>query len=181
MVKKLCTWATVNGIQYLHELTSEAVIKFRNSLPYATSTSSSLKVHWSVICGFFGWCCGMKYISENPVPNTKVYPAFRIKFTSPEVVPPTPEEIDKVLAACADRKLWLFVQTMRHSGMAIGDTLSLTRSKLTGNVISGRRRKTSEKYQVHIPSWLADALRESTLDESFFIDDADVHKAVLVQ
>ena len=54
--------------------------------------------------------------------------------------------------------LLLFVLTMRHSGMAIQDTVSLSRDKMTGNLIRGNRMKTKERYRVRIPEWLADAI-----------------------
>ncbi len=88
MGKKLKEWCAAKSISYLHELTPDAVIRFRNSLPYKTKTSSSLKIHWSVISGFFGWAHGMQLIAENPVPNTKLHPQFKITVKKPEVVPP---------------------------------------------------------------------------------------------
>jgi len=157
MGRKLTEWADANGVLYLHELTGEQISRFRSSLPYRTKTSSSLKVHWSVMCGFFGWATGAKLLSENPVPNTKLFPQFRIKYNKPEVVVPTSKQVNKVLANATGLSR-LFLLTMRYSGMAIRDTTILSKSKMTGNLIRGNRSKTQERYRVRIPQWLADAL-----------------------
>ncbi|MGD0471484.1 MAG: hypothetical protein ABSA54_24175 [Terriglobales bacterium] len=182
MGKKLKEWCAANSITYLHELTPDAVIRFRNSLPYKTKTSSSLKIHWSVISGFFGWCHGGKLISENPVPNPKLYPQFKIKVQKPEVIPPTVAEVEKVIALVErDRTLWLFVQTMRHSGMAIRDTTILSRAKFSdNNLIRGNRTKTDERYRVRVPMWLANAWMASTNTNHFFWDGETPPKSVVL-
>jgi hypothetical protein len=92
---KLLTWCKANSATFLHQLTSDKVIHFRNSLPYKTKTSSSLKIHWAIICNFFGWAHGIGLVPKNPVPNTRVHPQFKIRFKKPEVVPPTTDENDR--------------------------------------------------------------------------------------
>jgi integrase len=161
MMKRLIAWCGENGVTTLDQLTPATVIKFRSSLPYKGKTSTSFQIHWGVVSGFFGWCHGSKLIAENPVPDTKLFPQFKIKVTKPEVVPPTAKEIERVIElakAHPEAGLLLFVLTMRHSGMAIQDTVSLSRDKMTGNLIRGNRMKTKERYRVRIPEWLADAI-----------------------
>ena len=68
-------------------------------------TSSSLKIHWAIICNFFGWAHGMGLVPKNPVPNTRVHPQFKIRFKKPEVVPPTTDENDRILAEL-DKTRW---------------------------------------------------------------------------
>jgi len=178
MGRKLVEWADANNVLYLHELTSEHIIRFRNSLPYRTKTSSSLKVHWSVMCGFFGWAHGAKLIAENPVPNTKVHPQFRIKFRKPEIVPPTSKQVEKVLHT-ATGLARLFMLVMRHSGMSIRDTAILSRSKMTGNLIRGNRSKTQERYRVRIPKWLSDMLLSLPGEYPFWNGSDDPRLVVL--
>jgi integrase len=168
MGRKLKEWADAEGLAYMHELTSERVMRFRNSLPYKTRTSGSLKIHWSVMCSFFGWAHGTELIAKNPVPNTKLHPQFRIKYKTPEVIVPTAKQVEKVLASATGLHR-LFLLTMRHSGMAIRDTCLLGRAKMTGNLIKGNRSKTKERYRVRIPQWLADALL-ALPGEHFFWD-----------
>jgi len=47
--EKLVAWCKENRVPYLHQVTTEHTTQFRNSLPYRTATSSSLKVHWSAM------------------------------------------------------------------------------------------------------------------------------------
>jgi integrase len=176
---KLVTWCKENGVTFLHQLTTGKVIQFRSSLPYKTTTSSSLKIHWSIICGFFNWAHATELIAKNPAPNTRLHPTLKIRFKKPEVVPPTSEEVARVIAA-VDETRWdaetkdrvrLFVLTQRWTGMAIMDTATLRRDKLDAdNRIRGNRRKTGERFKVRIPSWLADELRllPSSNPEFFF-------------
>jgi integrase len=166
--QKLIDWCEKNGVTYFHQLSIERVMAFRNSLPYKTRTSSSLKVHWSVIAAFFGWAHGSKLIQENPIPSSKLFPQFKIKFKTPEVVPPTAEEIEKVLLTVGmmpwdaeqKQRVRLTMLLQRWSGMAIMDTLTLERSALgADNRIRGNRHKTNERFKIRIPMWLAEELR----------------------
>jgi integrase len=165
---KLAAWCKENGIAFLHQLTSDKVMQFRNSLPYKTKTSSSLKIHWAIMCNFFGWAHGIKLIAENPAPNTRLFPQFRIRFKKAEVRPPTAKEVARVGAA-VDETGWdderkyrvqRFFETMSNSGVAIRDTATLGRDKLDAdNRIRGNRCKTNERFKVRIPAKLADDLR----------------------
>jgi len=165
---KLMTWCKENRITFLYQLTSDKVVQFRNSLPYKTRTSSSLKVHWSIMCNFFGWAHGIKLIAENPAPNTRIFPQFRIRFKKAEVIPPTATEVTRVISAVDDAgweierisRVRNFIETMSNSGMAIRDTATLGRDKLDAdNRIRGNRCKTNERFKVKIPAKLADSLR----------------------
>jgi integrase len=169
MGSKLMTWCKENGVTFLHQLTSEKVVQFRNSLPYRTKTSSSLKIHWAVMSNFFGWAHGAGLFAKNPLPNTRLHPQFKIKFKKPEVIPPTTAELDRLIAAVdkahsddqIKHKVRLFMLTERWTGMAIMDTATLRRDRLgADNRIRGNRRKTNERFKVRIPGWLADQLRD---------------------
>ena len=180
---KLVAWCKENGVTFLHQLTTGNVIQFRSSLPYKTTTSSSLKVHWSIICGFFNWAHATELIAKNPASNTLLHPTLKIRFKKPEVVPPTSAEVDRVFAA-VDQTSWdaetkhrvrLFALTERWTGMAIMDTATLQRDKLDAdNRIRGNRRKTGERFKVRIPSWLADQLRVLPRSKpEFFFSNGD--------
>ena len=112
--------------------------------------------------GFFRWAVDEAgYLAVNPMPR------FKLTFEPREVVPPTPEEVGRVLAIESVR---LFASFMRYSGMAIQDAATLQRSALVGNLITGRRRKTGESFRVRIPVWLADEMRSLPGTEYFFWD-----------
>jgi integrase len=175
---KLLTWCRENGVTFLYQLTSDKVMQFRNSLPYKTKTSSSLKIHWAIMCNFFGWAHGIGLVAKNPVPNTRLHPQFKIRFKKAEVVPPTTAENATVIAALektgwnAERKhrVQKFIETMTNAGMAIRDTATLGRNKLDAdNRIRGNRCKTNERFKVRIPAKLADDLRSLPCDDPAYL------------
>jgi integrase len=184
---KFVAWCKENGISFLHQITSDQVMRFRNSLPYKTKTSSSLKIHWAVMSNFFGWAHGVELIARNPVPNPRIHPQFKIRFKKPEVVPPTMAEVNRAIAA-VDKAPWddatkdrvrLFMLTQRWTGMAIQDTATLRRDRLgDDNRIRNNRRKTNERFKVRIPQALADQLRALPCSdpEFFFWNLRDGHK-----
>jgi integrase len=163
MSDRLVAWCDEHNITFVVEITTPLVMEFRRSLPFRSGDSSSLKVHWSVISGFFWWCKGMGYVAMSPIPNAKENPQFKITFKKKEVVPPTKEEVEKVLST-ATGKTKLLAQLMRWSGMAIGDAIFREKNKLEGNLIRGNRRKTDERFRVRVPQWLADSLPSFTDD-----------------
>jgi integrase len=163
MSSRLVEWCGEHDITYVPEITTPLAMQFRMSLPFRSGDSSSLKVHWSVIGGFFRWCKGMGYVAQSPVPAARENPQFRITFKKKEVVPPTQEEVVKVIDT-ATGKTKLLVQLMRWSGMAIGDAIFREKNKLEGNLIRGNRRKTDERFRVRVPQWLADSLPSFTDD-----------------
>lgn len=146
-------------------------MEFRISLPYRTGDSSSLSVHWAVISGFFSWAVGMGYIEESPIPNTRPHPPFRIKYKQKEVVPPTKQEMEKVLASATGR-VSILVRLMRETGMALVDAHKFGMSVADGEkygvskperrpivqdrtLVRGNRTKTNERYRVRISQSLA--------------------------
>jgi len=165
MGRKLTEWCEKNDVVLLTAITTERAIKFRMSLPFRTGDSSSLSVHWAVIGGFFSWTVGMDYIETSPVPNARLYPQFRIRYEKPEVVPPTREEVEKVLAIATGR-VKLLCQVMRESALALVDAQKYGMSAedckkyglskperrpiIQGTLIRGNRTKTNERYRVRI-------------------------------
>jgi integrase len=120
--------------------------------PSGPSTSSSLKIHWSMIKAFFRWAVEEKSIGENPLPRRT------IKVKKPEVRVPTLAEINRVIDAAQGTDK-LFILTMRYAGMALIDTATLSKEQLTdGNLIRGNRTKTHERFRVRIPLSLAQSL-----------------------
>lgn len=174
MGNKLVEWCKKNDVLTLSAITPDQAVKFRMSLPFRTGDSSSLSVHWSVIGGFFNWAVGMGYILNNPIPDTRQNPQFRIRYEKPEVVPPTKKQVEKVLAT-ATGHVKLFCELMRWTGMALVDAqkfgMSLEDAKSfglskperrpvveDGTLVRGRRTKTNERYRVRIGRSLAEQL-----------------------
>jgi len=174
MADKLVAWCDDSDIRLLTAITTERVMKFRMSLPFRTGDSSSVSVHWAVISGFFSWAVGMGYIEKSPVPNTRLYPQFRIKFKQKEVVPPSKQGIENVLVTATGR-VAILARLMRESAMALVDAQKFGMSKedaekyglskperrpmlQDGTLISGNRTKTGEPYRVRISKSLAEQL-----------------------
>lgn len=139
MSDKLVSWCRENEVILLTALTPERAMRFRSSLPFRTGDSGSLSVHWAVINGFFGWAVGMGYIEKNPSPDTRIFPQFRIKYEQREVVPPTKQEMGRVLAT-ATGTVGVLVRLMRESAMALVDAHKIGMSLSDG-----------EKYGVSKP------------------------------
>src|SRR5207245_2509560 len=141
----------------MSSITPAHLRKFYYGLPFKTGTSSSLKVHWSVLGGLFRWAVSGEILLTNPMKDAAGDSRFIPKFKKPPVEVPEPEDINKVLAIESTR---LFASLLRFTGLAMLDACTLKRSALTdGNLISGHRRKTGEAYRVRIPMQLADELR----------------------
>lgn len=174
MSDKLVAWCKENDAILLTALTPERAIRFRTSLPFRTGDSSSLSVHWAVINGFFSWAVGMGYIEKSPSPDTRIFPQFRIKFQQKEVVPPTKQEIERVLSTATGR-VGILVRLMRETAMALVDAHKFGMSVADGEkygvskperrpvlhdrtLIRGNRTKTGERYRVRISQSLAEQL-----------------------
>ncbi|HEV2395928.1 MAG TPA: hypothetical protein VGS27_03155 [Candidatus Sulfotelmatobacter sp.] len=159
MVKKLLEFCERDGVRPLQALTTDKMLEFRLSLPFRTGDSSSLKVHWSVLGGFFRFAVDMGWIAKNPIPSARQNKQFAIRFEKPEVQVPSRKEVDDALAA-ADGPLKIMMLLQRWSACAMIDAYMLRRDEMTGNLIRRRRQKTEEPYRIRIPQWLADAITE---------------------
>jgi integrase len=158
MGQKLIDWCEKNEILLLTAITTERVMKFRMSLPFRTGDSSSLKVHWAVINGFFNWAEGMGYIDKNPIPTSRQNPQFAIRYDKREVVPPTKKQIQKVIAT-ATGPVKLLCELMRETAMALVDAQKFDPEKLEDEtLIRSNRTKTRERFRVRISSSLAKQL-----------------------
>lgn len=175
MGEKLVAWCEKNDVVLLAAINTQRVMGFRMSLPFRTGDSSSLSVHWAVIGGFFNWAVGMGYIEKSPIPNTRLYPQFRITYKQKEVVPPSKQDVEKVLTTGTGR-IGILARLMRESGIALVDAQKFGMSEedakncglskperrpvLSDNtLIRGNRTKTGERYRVRISKSLAEQLQ----------------------
>jgi integrase len=177
MGRKLVRWCEEENISLLSGFTTDRAVSFQVSLPFRTGNSDSLKIHWSVIGGFFSWAVGMGYIDRSPIPDTRMHPQFKIVTKKAEVKPPTAEQVEKILAA-ASGQTRLLCQLMRESAMALVDAVKFgmgqedaehygmskpeRRPEMQDGVIRGQRTKTNERYRVRISDSLAKQLAVGT-------------------
>lgn len=194
--EKLVIWCEENNSQLLTALTTDKAMKWRLTLPYRSGNSSSLSVHWSVICSFFDWVAGMGFIEKSPIPSTKLHPQFRIRYKKAEVQPPTKKQVESILTT-ASGEVRLLCQLMRETGMALVDATKFSmsqqdaenyglskperRPRILAGVIRGNRTKTNERYRVRISELLArqmDALGKPAFPGSLSLWRERVQKAI---
>ena len=162
MSERLKTFCNDNDITFLAGITRAHLNDLKLSLKFKSGNSNSLKVHLSVLGGFFRWA-----VEEQGCLAANPFPRFRIEFKQEKIRVPTTLEINRVLMV---EKTRVFASLMRYSGMAIQDAATLKRSALVGNLITGNRLKTDEAFRVRIPTWLADELRALAGGKYFFWD-----------
>jgi integrase len=91
---RLINWTREQGYEFLHQIEKQAVREWRTTdWKYKNKTSSSLKVHWSVILTFFNWCVETDRLKINPCPS------WSGKIEPTEVVPLTRPQINALIAA----------------------------------------------------------------------------------
>ena len=140
---------------------------------FANDTSSSLRIHWSLIRNFFAYVVSRGLLPKSPLAPRK------IEVDPEEVVIPEEEDINEILRVANQSKTqkeWLYIQTLIHMGQAPIDTIKLKRKQMRADGhVSGMRSKTRRKkkqFNVDLPLWLADLLRASKIGgpEYFFWD-----------
>jgi integrase len=150
LAKRLLAYCSDHHIVSLASITREHLSDFKLTLNFRSGNSNSLRVALSTIGAFFVWA-----VEEAGLLTANPFPKFSIRFKPAEVVPPTDEEVTRILAIPRTR---LFASLMRFSGMAIRDACTLRRSALVGNLITSNRIKTDKSFRVRIPLWLANEL-----------------------
>jgi integrase len=152
MTDRLVVFCKERRITSLSAITKTHLTDFKLTLDLKSGNSNSLRISLSVLGAFFRWATDEAgYLVGNP------FPKFKLRFIPQEVVPPTTEEVARVLNAAKDVRI--LASLMRYSGMAIRDASTLKRSALVGNLITSKRTKTDNPFRVRIPVWLANELR----------------------
>lgn len=153
--KRMLPWCETKGFKYLKQLSVEEVRQFRASWTdgalYASKNLERLRA-------FFRFCTHGDWLAKNPARTIK---APRV--TDRPTLPFTREEMQRILDACErypgnQARLKAFVLTMRYSGLRIGDTIALDRSRLAGNKLFLYTAKTGTPVFVPLPPAVIDAL-----------------------
>jgi integrase len=153
--KRLLRWCENKGFKYLKQLSVEEVRQFRASWTdgalYAAKNLERLRA-------FFRFCAHADWIARNPARTVKAP-----KVTDRPTLPFTSSEMKRILEACErypgnQVRLKAFVLTMRYSGLRIGDTIALDRSRLTGNKLFLYTAKTGTPVFVPLPPAVIEAL-----------------------
>jgi integrase len=164
--RQMARFAEDQGIRFLRELELPVLRKFRATWP--NQNLGALK-KLEFLRAFFRFARESKWIHENPAG----------KLESPKVIqtptlPFTPEQMTRVLAACEKcgmkcrggkyrgpenaRRLRAFVLVLRHSGLRIGDAVTLERTRITADKLFLYTAKTGTPVYVPLPDFVLTAL-----------------------
>lgn len=172
--KQLGAFAAEQGLQFLHELTTPEITRFRSS--WNSKKKGGIKHKQSRTVAFFAFCVRMGWLKTNPAGGRLNPEGGLSKVTGEDwepMVPLSPMQFDQVLDACwrfpvfqrkdsrdTPLKVWTFTLLLRWSGLAPIDALKLRRDQLDANdVLTLARSKTGKSLSVKLPSYVAEALR----------------------
>ena len=159
-------FAEENGLRFLREFDLPTLRKFRASWPNA-NLGALKKLEY--LRAFLRFAHDAKWVDENPAR----------KLASPRVtqrptMPFTPEQMTEILAACERygrkcrggkysaaenvRRIRALALLLRHSGLRIGDGVTLERSHITADKLFLYTAKTGTKVYAPLPKFVLNAL-----------------------
>jgi integrase len=164
--RQTAQFATDQGIRFLRELDLPMLRKFRAT--WKNENLGALK-KLEYLRAFFRFARESRWLAENPasqLESPKVKQTPTMPFESDQMV--------KILAACEQygmkcrggkyrgpenaRRIRAFVLLLRHSGLRIGDAVTLERSRITGEKLFLYAAKTGTPVYVPLPDFVLTAL-----------------------
>ncbi|HEV2233308.1 MAG TPA: site-specific integrase [Terriglobia bacterium] len=159
-------FAQDGGIRFLREFDLPTLRRFRASWP--NHNLGALK-KLEFMRAFFRFAHESKWLDENPARKLES-PKVKQRHTMPF----TPEQMADILSACDkygnkyhgpaysgaenSRRIHAFVLLLRHSGLRIGDAVTLERSKVTADKLFLYTAKTGTSVYCPLPDFLVIAL-----------------------
>jgi integrase len=163
LVRRMLVWCERTGATRLKQLSVDALREFQQSWTdgpvYAVKNLERLRT-------FFEFCLDAQWVQRNPVKALK-RPLMRQSPT----LPFSTEEMGRILAGC-DRypgnreRLRAFVLVMRYAGLRIGDTIALSKNRLTDGKLFLYTAKTGTPVYVPLPPFVVDALEGLTVNDN---------------
>jgi integrase/recombinase XerD len=164
--RQMETFAQANGLRFLREVDLAMLRKFRASWP--NENLGALK-KLEYLRAFFRFAHECKWIDENPARKLE-----SPKVTQRPTMPFTSEQMAEILNACEKygnrcrggkyrgpenaRRIRAFVLLLRHSGLRIGDAVTLERSRITADKLFLFTAKTGTPVYVPLPEFVLTAL-----------------------
>jgi integrase len=175
--RQMARFATDQGIRFLRELDLPMLRKFRATWP--NENLGALK-KLEYLRAFFRFAHESRWLEENPARKLE---SPKVKQTP--TMPFTPEDMTNILAACEKygmkcrggkyrgpenaRRLRALVLLLRHSGLRIGDAVTLERSRISGDKLFLYTAKTGTPVYVPLPDFVLTALEAvPKINEQFF-------------
>ena len=168
-LRRLQTYCESRGVHIVTGITREVITGFMSRWPeWYPSTLTRAKTR-ERLRSFLRYCYEAQWIDRVP-------PVPAIKVIEPETQPLTPKEYEALLDAvyvaidskrdglALQTKVHTFLETMRWTGLAILDALTLRRSAVTKDPkgkmyrVTTKRKKTGTPVSIPLPARVAEAL-----------------------
>jgi len=166
LFRRLKDFARSGGYGLLRDLDVDAITRFRGTWKDGPRASQKKLER---LRAFFRFCQKRRWTSENPASELKAP-----KIIASPTLPFTHDEMVKILAATEAYqakaansaklnaiRLCSLILVMRYSGLRIGDVVSLSLDRLSGNTLFLYTAKTGTPVRAVLPEFVADALRKT--------------------
>lgn len=167
LCERLGAFCTERGLQYLNELTAYLMRNFRSSWRISPAAPQNKAKHEVRSLGaltvakslerlrqFFRFCVDNDWIGKNPAKPIKAPTADQRP-----TLPFTAEEMGSILTAAADNpRLRAMVLLLRHSGLRIGDAVTLSRDRVRDGRLLVYTAKTGTPVHLPLPPEVIKAL-----------------------
>jgi integrase/recombinase XerD len=143
------------NVARLDRVTVDFLRTFRQSLTHAPITQQK-KIEY--LRAFMRFCVEADWISKNPAKAVKL---ARVRYEP--TLPFSVDEVQRLLGACATfrgngPRLHAMIRLLRHSGLRIGDAVSLARDRITDDNLFLYTAKTGTPVRCPLPGDLVRAL-----------------------
>jgi integrase/recombinase XerD len=167
VLDQLVEFGQQHGYIFLSQLGVDELRLFRQS--WANQSLSAQK-KLENLRAFFRFCHDSDWIKTNPAKKIKTG-----RVESVQVLPFEDSDIEKILAACLTHpikqrrvELKALVLLMRHSGLRIGDAVTLRQDRIKGGMLELHTAKSGTKVRLPLNPIVLTALRELPAGTYFF-------------
>ena len=181
LLGQLETFGSKRGLRYVRQLDLQALREFRNSWK---DGAISGKKKLERLRSFFRFALQSNWVKQNPVLAMR-----SPKVTQPPTLPFSKDEVDKILWACdlypdngryrkgTPARLKALTLLMRHTGLRIGDAVTLGTDRVTNDRLFLYTQKTNVPVLCPLPQVVVDALDDmDPVSAKFFFWTGDSDK-----
>ena len=153
-------FAKLNGLLYLKQFDVEMTRAFRSTW---TLRNLAAAKRLDYLRAFFRLTQDNGWIAENPAKKLKPP-----KTVNPPTLPFSRQEMKAILAACGSAEVRALVLLMRHSGLRIGDAVSLAADRIHDGKLMLRTAKTSTVVWCPLPPFVIAMLEAVKRPNGYF-------------
>ena len=157
LFSRLQTFSDSKGLVFISDIDVTRASEFRSTW---TNKGTAAQKKLEAFRTFFKFCMGRKWVTDNPAAALKMG-----KNTEAPIEPFAHGEIDKMLVAIdqyPDRanavRLRALILLLRHSGLRVGDAVTLSRDRIENGTLFLRTEKTGTLVRIPIPKKVVDAI-----------------------